>query len=136
MPYTHLLAGQGCSGCSLDCVGCPDVWHCQWWWAMIRTSLLTFLLSALAFPMAADAIHYQTTTSGTVWSVNLGSVAVCLALIAGFWKLVQILGRFHEDYIRIVSDVNILMNDYCERKGIERRALPQYMAHVPDGGAD
>jgi hypothetical protein len=121
------LAGQGCTGCSLACVGCPDVWQCRWWWAMIRSAFITLLLSALAFPLAADAIEYQSTPGGTVWSVNLGSVAVCLALIAGFWKLVNVLGQFHKDYLRIVSDVNILMNDYCERKGIERRQLPRYV---------
>ena len=92
----------------------------------MRSLLLTTLATAIAFPVAASAIEYQATPNGTVWSINVGSVAVCIALIAGFWKLVQILGRFHEDYIRIVSDVDVLMRDYCERKGIDRRQLPRY----------
>lgn len=109
---------------------------------MSRTSfvLVALLMTAMVSPMLAEMIVYQAGPTGPVWTINLGSASVAVALLVGFWKLLRVLGQFHKDYLRIVSDVEVLMLDYCERKGIERAEVPQYMARrqqaIADGGGD
>lgn len=100
----------------------------------LTTIAASLLASVITFPVVADIAVFEVGPQGPVLAINAGSVLLTIALIAAFWKLLKVLGAFHEDYLHIVGNVELLVDDYCDRKHIAREELPHYRTRAASAG--
>lgn len=60
---------------------------------------------------------------GDFWQINLGQLGIILSVLGFVWRLsgyLYALNRFHES---LLLEHEILIDDYCDRKGIDKSRL-------------
>lgn len=92
----------------------------------MRRALIVLLGSSLTVPAAFNAIAIQTVPlpgQPIVWSINLGSLALALAIIGALIKATNAATRFHAEVLTVLGQHRVLWQDYEGRQPETARAM-------------
>ena len=92
----------------------------------MRTLLIVTLTLALVIPVAASIVQWQPAMPGSPnlqLTINLGSVAVALAILGAVWKISRVATKWHEEALVVLGQHRMMWDDYEERRPDEAHAF-------------